>query len=117
MKVFELSAVKSLTSRGDEKVLSFAGGTIVAKRVVFCTNAYAATFGGHANGLLPVYTFVSMSRVMNADEIGRLGGRNSWALIPVDPIGTRRFAGSPPTAPACEITLCLGRTSRWRKPI
>jgi glycine/D-amino acid oxidase-like deaminating enzyme len=77
-------------------VLSFAYGTIEAKRVVLCTNAYAATFGAQSNGLLPVYTFASMTRVMNHDEIRRLGGEHSWALIPADPMGTtvRRLASN-----------------------
>jgi glycine/D-amino acid oxidase-like deaminating enzyme len=94
VKVFELSAVKAMEARGDGYVLSFASGRIVAKHVVLCTNAYAATFGGHPNGLLPVYTFASMSRVMTDDEVARLGGANAWALIPADPMGTtvRRLA-------------------------
>jgi glycine/D-amino acid oxidase-like deaminating enzyme len=77
-------------------VLTFALGKLTAKRVVLCTNAYAATFGGHPNGLLPVYTFASMTRVMNPDEIAKLGGARSWALIPADPMGTtvRRLASN-----------------------
>jgi glycine/D-amino acid oxidase-like deaminating enzyme len=94
VKVFEMSAVKGMETSGSTKTLRFANGTIEAKRVVLCTNAYAATFGGHPNGLLPVYTFASMSRVMNDDEIRALGGQNSWSLIPADPMGTtvRRLA-------------------------
>ncbi|MHA6908899.1 NAD(P)/FAD-dependent oxidoreductase [Ralstonia pseudosolanacearum] len=94
VSVFEQSAVKRIEPRGDTKVLSFANGKIVAKHVVLCINAYAATFGGHSNGLLPVYTFASMTRVMDAGEIDRLGGAQSWALIPADPMGTtvRRLA-------------------------
>lgn len=88
VKVFELSAVKRIEDQGLSKVLSFASGKIVAKRVVLCTNAYAATFGGHPNGLLPVYTFASMTRVMNPEEVSRLGGTRSWALIPADPMGS-----------------------------
>ncbi|WP_277182884.1 FAD-binding oxidoreductase [Caballeronia sp. BR00000012568055] len=94
VKVFEMSAVKGMETRGQTKTLRFVNGSIEAKRVVLCTNAYAATFGGHPNGLLPVYTFASMSRVMNDDEIRALGGQNSWSLIPADPMGTtvRRLA-------------------------
>ncbi|WP_024302073.1 FAD-binding oxidoreductase [Pseudogulbenkiania sp. MAI-1] len=88
VKVFELSAVRSIEQQGQTKVLSFDGGRIAAKRVILCTNAYAARFGMHPNGLLPVYTFASMSRVMNPDEVKRLGGQRSWALIPADPMGT-----------------------------
>jgi glycine/D-amino acid oxidase-like deaminating enzyme len=88
VQVFELSAVKRIDDQGLSKVLTFAGGKIVAKRVILCTNAYAATFGGHPNGLLPVYTFASMTRVMNPEEVKRLGGTRSWALIPADPMGS-----------------------------
>ncbi|OLL32146.1 FAD-dependent oxidoreductase [Burkholderia sp. SRS-W-2-2016] len=92
--VFESSPVTRVETGGNEKVLHFAGGTITAKQVILCTNAYAATFGIHPNGLLPVYTFASLTRVMNADEIERLGGTRSWSLIPADPMGTtvRRLA-------------------------
>ncbi|MBN3815365.1 FAD-binding oxidoreductase [Paraburkholderia sp. Se-20369] len=88
VKVFELSAVTRIEDRGGMKVLQFRGGRIVTKQVVLCTNAYAATFGRHPNGLLPVYTFASMTRVMRADEVRKLGGTRSWALIPADPMGT-----------------------------
>ena len=88
VKVFEMSAVKDLDDRSDAKVLTFERGKIIAKRVILCTNAYAAKFGGHPNGLLPVYTFASMTRVMTPEEIATLGGQHSWALIPADPMGT-----------------------------
>jgi glycine/D-amino acid oxidase-like deaminating enzyme len=88
VQVYELSAVKRIDDQGTAKVLTFANGKLVAKRVILCTNAYAATFGGHPNGLLPVYTFASMTRVMNPDQVRRLGGTRSWALIPADPMGS-----------------------------
>ena len=86
--VFESSAVRGISDNGSAKVLSFANGKPIARRVVLCTNAYAATFGGHPNGLLPVYTFASMTRAMNANEVRRLGGTRSWSLIPADPMGS-----------------------------
>ena len=86
--VFELSAVRGIEHQGGAKVLAFDHGRLTAKRVILCTNAYAARFGGRPNGLLPVYTFASMSRVMTPGEIQRLGGQHAWALIPADPMGT-----------------------------
>ncbi|MFM0048187.1 NAD(P)/FAD-dependent oxidoreductase [Caballeronia grimmiae] len=88
VKVFESSAVKGIESGAGVKRLTFAEGEIVAKEVILCTNSYAARFGKDANGLLPVYTFASMTRVMNRDEVARLGGQSSWALIPADPVGS-----------------------------
>jgi glycine/D-amino acid oxidase-like deaminating enzyme len=88
VQVFELSAVKRIDDQGPCKVLGFANGKLIAKRVILCTNAYAATFGGHPNGLLPVYTFASMTRVMTPQEVSGLGGTRSWSLIPADPMGS-----------------------------
>lgn len=88
VEVFELSPVRRMDHGDSTKVLSFADGTITAGKVVLCTNAYAATFGGSPNGLLPVYTFGSLSRKLTPDEVNALGGMNSWALIPADPMGT-----------------------------
>ncbi|MFC3530834.1 NAD(P)/FAD-dependent oxidoreductase [Vogesella facilis] len=86
--VFEMSALRDIASQGGSQLLRFDGGRITAKRVILCTNAYAARFGLHPNGLLPVYTFASMSRVLTAAESRALGGQRSWALIPADPMGT-----------------------------
>ncbi|MFM0418885.1 NAD(P)/FAD-dependent oxidoreductase [Paraburkholderia aromaticivorans] len=88
VRVFELSAVQTLEQGPRGRVLKFANGTLTAKQVVLCTNSYAATFGKDANGLLPVYTFASMTRVMNAGEVAALGGQRAWSLIPADPVGS-----------------------------
>ncbi|WOD17092.1 NAD(P)/FAD-dependent oxidoreductase [Paraburkholderia kirstenboschensis] len=88
VEVFELSAVRGLEQGASGRVLSFSNGTLTAGKVILCTNAYAATFGENPNGLLPVYTFASLSRRMTPSEIEALGGTNSWALIPADPMGT-----------------------------
>lgn len=88
VSVFELSAVKSIEPSAWGKIVKLASGKIDTKQVILCTNAYAATFGKDANGLLPVYTFASLTRVMNQDEIKKLGGLPSWALIPADPVGS-----------------------------
>ena len=93
--VFEQCAVTGIENRGEARVLNCRDGKVFAKQVILCTNAYAATFGGRPNGLLPVYTFASMTRVLTEGEVGKLGGLPSWALIPADPMGsTVRRLGS-----------------------
>lgn len=90
--VFEQCAVTGIEDRGEARQLNCrngsSNGSILARQVILCTNAYAATFGGRPNGLLPVYTFASLTRVLNANEVRKLGGLPSWALIPADPMGT-----------------------------
>jgi glycine/D-amino acid oxidase-like deaminating enzyme len=88
VQVFEMSPVRDITSQPDGHVLRLDGGQIRARRIILCTNAYAASFGLQHNGLLPVYTFASLTRVMTAQEVQQLGGQVSWALIPADPMGT-----------------------------
>lgn len=86
--VFELSPVMQLEPGPSTAKLSFAKGKMKAGKVILCTNAYAANFGGRPNGLLPVYTFASLTRRLTPAEVAALGGRESWALIPADPMGT-----------------------------
>jgi glycine/D-amino acid oxidase-like deaminating enzyme len=83
-----MSPVRDISSQPDGHVLRLDGGQIRARRIILCTNAYAASFGLQHNGLLPVYTFASLSRVMTPQEVQQLGGQASWALIPADPMGT-----------------------------
>jgi glycine/D-amino acid oxidase-like deaminating enzyme len=69
---------------------------VKAPRLVLANNAYAANFGqlGFKGRLLPIYTYASMTRQLTREELARLGGEQSWGLIPADPLGTtvRRLA-------------------------
>ncbi|QTP53442.1 FAD-binding oxidoreductase [Billgrantia sulfidoxydans] len=65
-------------------------GRLKAPRMVLANNAYAAQFGqlGLKGRLLPVYTYGSLTRPLDAQEQAALGGERSWGLIPADPMGT-----------------------------
>ena len=81
---------------GKPHTLSTADGSISAPRMIMANNAYAAPFAelGLRGRLLPVYTYASLTRELTPEEQARLGGDESWALIPADPLGTtvRRVA-------------------------
>ncbi|WLH10762.1 FAD-binding oxidoreductase [Pseudomonas hefeiensis] len=81
---------------GKPHALTTAQGVLSAPRMVMANNAYAAPFGqlGLKGRLLPVYTYASLTRELTAEEQARLGGDQSWGLIPADPLGTtvRRLA-------------------------
>ncbi|MCB6182090.1 FAD-binding oxidoreductase [Leeia sp. TBRC 13508] len=85
VSVFEESPVLEMTNQRGVQLLRFQSGSITAKQVLLCTNAYAAD---RKNGLLPVYTYASLSRELTNEEVLQLGGQRSWALIPADPMGT-----------------------------
>lgn len=65
-------------------------GRLKAPRMVLANNAYAAQFGqlGLKGRLLPVYTYGSLTRPLDAQEQAALGGERNWGLIPADPMGT-----------------------------
>lgn len=91
VQVYEASRALRIEQRGGRHWLTFPRGTVAAREAMLCTNAYAAT---GQDGLLPVYTFGSMTRPLTPAEAARLGGRAAWSLIPADPMGTtvRRLA-------------------------
>ncbi|KAF1028827.1 MAG: Gamma-glutamylputrescine oxidoreductase [Burkholderia plantarii] len=88
VQVYEMSCVRRIEARGGRQQLRFDHGTLDAAQVVLCTNAYAAASSADTAGLLPVYTFASMTRELTRDEVARLGGQRAWSLIPADPMGT-----------------------------
>ncbi|MBS7689801.1 FAD-binding oxidoreductase [Pseudomonas lalucatii] len=109
VRLFEDSPVLDIEV-GKPHRLTTAQGCVQAPRLVLANNAYAASFGelGLKGRLLPVYTYGSMTRPLTAEEQARLGGEQSWGLIPADPLGStvRRLANgricvrnSSPTTP------------------
>ena len=95
VRLFEDSPVLRIEV-GKVHTLTTAQGCVQAPRLVLANNAYAANFGqlGFKGRLLPIYTYASMTRPLTGEELVRLGGEQSWGLIPADPLGTtvRRLA-------------------------
>lgn len=92
----ELSPVTSLDRSGADWCARTPGGTVTAPRVILAVNGHAESFGYFQRRLMHVFTYASMTRVLTADEIRRLGGRSRWNLTPADPMGTtvRRISGT-----------------------
>jgi len=59
-----------------------------ARTLVLTNNGFGTAFGFYRRHLITISTFGSLSRPMAADEAARLGGRESWGVIPADPFGT-----------------------------
>jgi glycine/D-amino acid oxidase-like deaminating enzyme len=95
VRLFEESPVLNIEV-GKTHTLTTAHGCIKAPRMVLANNAYASNFGplGLKGRLLPIYTYASMTRQLTMQELVRLGGEESWGLIPADPLGStvRRLA-------------------------
>lgn len=89
VRLYEDSPVRDITV-GKPHTLVTDKGRLKAPRLVLANNAYAAQFGqlGFKGRILPVYTYASLTRPLNEQELADLGGEKSWGLIPADPMGT-----------------------------
>jgi len=63
-------------------------GEIHAERLLLANNGYARYLGFYQHHLIPFMTYGSMSRQLSEDEIARLGGQESWGIIPADAFGS-----------------------------
>jgi len=74
--------------QGRRITLKHANGEIVADQLLLTNNAFASYFGFLPGRLLPIFTYASMTRPLTEDEQARLGGKNTWGIIPADPFGS-----------------------------
>lgn len=94
--LWENSPVVALERDGDAWRARTPGGSVRAARVILAVNGHAESFGFFRRRLLHVFTYASMTRRLDADEVARLGGEPRWGVIPADPMGTtvRRISGT-----------------------
>lgn len=95
VRLFEDSPVAKLT-RERGWTAATPRGAVSAPRVILAVNGHAASFGYFRGRLLHVFTYASMTRALDAGELGRLGGQPRWGVTPADPMGTtvRRISGT-----------------------
>ena len=96
VSLHERSPVVRMQRRGGEWVVSTPKGRVTAACVILATNGHAESFGFFSHRLMHIFTYASMTRVLDANEVRRLGGAPHWAVTPADPMGTsvRRINGT-----------------------
>ena len=87
VSVYEDSPVVSV-DYGKPHRLHTTGATVSAQTLVLTNNGFGAGFGFYRQHMVPISTYASLTRVLTAEEAARLGGRESWGIIPADPFGT-----------------------------
>ncbi|MDX1268747.1 MAG: FAD-binding oxidoreductase, partial [Oceanisphaera sp.] len=85
--IYEQSPVLAM-ELGDEHVLTTPGARIRARHVILAVNGHIQSFGFFPRQLLHVFTYASMTRALNPNEVARLGGQPDWGVLPADPMGT-----------------------------
>ena len=95
ISIYENSPIIKLEHINGEWVAHTQKANVTAKKVILAVNGHLENFGFTKNQLMHVFTYGSMTREMNADEISTLGGEKNWNITPADPMGTtvRRISG------------------------
>ncbi|MDE1464253.1 NAD(P)/FAD-dependent oxidoreductase [Spartinivicinus poritis] len=85
--IYENSPVTEM-QLGPEHTLKTPKGRVKTKRVILAVNGHIQSFGYFKQQLMHIFTYASMTRALNQDEVKRLGGEANWGLLPADPMGT-----------------------------
>lgn len=85
--LYEGTVITSI-EQGDRVTLRHDAGEIIADQLLLTNNAFASHFGFLPGRLLPIFTYASMTRPLTAEEQQRLGGKETWGVIPADPFGS-----------------------------
>jgi glycine/D-amino acid oxidase-like deaminating enzyme len=95
VQIHERSPVRSLRRSDGQWQVATDRAQVSAPTVVLATNGHVESFGLFRHRLMHVFTFASMTRVLTDAERAVLGGHDTWALTPADPMGTtvRKIAG------------------------
>jgi glycine/D-amino acid oxidase-like deaminating enzyme len=86
--VFENTPIIEIRYGSPRHVLITADGEIHAKNVILANNGFISEFGFYEKSAIPVYTYASMTRPLTEGEIAKIGGRNTYGLIPAESFGT-----------------------------
>lgn len=86
--VSENTPVVTMEKSNNRYVLKSKKATIICQNVILATNAFTGQFGYMSDKLLPVMTFASMTRPLNAVEMKVYTGKPDWGLTPADHAGT-----------------------------
>ncbi|ANJ55467.1 oxidoreductase [Pseudomonas silesiensis] len=87
VSLYENTVITHL-EQGDKITLRHANGEFIAHELLLCNNAFASHFGFLPGRLLPIFTYASMTRPLSVEEQARLGGKETWGIIPADPFGS-----------------------------
>ncbi len=87
VSVFEDSMVTDV-NYGPPHLMATARGSVRSPSLVLAANGFGAGFGFFPKHLLPLITWGSMTRQLTDAELERLGGDESYGIIPAHPAGT-----------------------------
>ncbi|WP_282608512.1 FAD-binding oxidoreductase [Pelagibius sp. Alg239-R121] len=96
VSLHEQTPVTGLERKDGAWIATTPKGSVSAPKVILAVNGHAESFGYFKRRLMHVFTYASMTRAMNGEEVKALGGQPVWGCTPADPMGTtvRRISGT-----------------------
>lgn len=88
VSVYENTPVVEVIYGSPRHVLRTAQGEIHAKNIFLTGNGFISQFGFYEASAIPVYTYGSLTRPLTSQELAKIGGRNTYGLIPAESFGT-----------------------------
>lgn len=96
ISLHEMSPVTKIASDGSNWRLETPKGSVSAAKVILANNGHAESFGFFRHRLMHVFTYASMTKALNKEQVKLLGGQSKWGVTPADPMGStvRRISGA-----------------------
>lgn len=88
IEVYEKTPVTGIAYGKASHVCETPNATITASKVLLCNAAYLTECGFFRNTAIPVYTYASMTRRLNDNELGAVGASGPFGVIPAESFGT-----------------------------
>lgn len=85
--IYEDTPLRSMQLSG-EKTLQFDKANIKCDQIVFATNAFNEAVHASKNKIAPVFTYASLTRVLNSKELLNFEGIASYGVTSAHPAGT-----------------------------
>ncbi|MCB1379623.1 MAG: FAD-binding oxidoreductase [Alphaproteobacteria bacterium] len=86
--VYENTPVVEVIYGSPRHILRTPNGEIHARNVILSGNGFISQFGFYEDSPIPVYTYGSLTRQLTVQELGKIGGRKTYGLIPAESFGT-----------------------------
>ena len=88
VQIFEQTPALNFAKDGETWAVKTPQGQVSTPRVIIATNGHLESFGVAKGRLIQVFLYASMTRELNAEDAGKLGGKTRWGITPSDPMGT-----------------------------
>jgi glycine/D-amino acid oxidase-like deaminating enzyme len=88
VQVFENSPVTMFSRSGAGWRVATPKGSVSTDRIILTVNGHLESFGFERNRLMQLFLFAVMTPELDAEALGKLGGKPRWGITPSDPMGT-----------------------------